>query len=216
MENTNIPPNVTLPSKRTLMQSTILAIGAAITLFFTVILPAEYGIDYTGVGNILGLTRMGEIKASLAAEAKWDHQMQHESAESKENTLSQKVEHPAVSAPDTQVTASVNVNIRSDSVTISLQPDEGKEIKLIMNKGHKVEYVWWSDGGKVIFDTHADSKPLNIEYHSYEKGSEQSGGGILEAAFDGSHGWFWRNRNANTVNVTLHVKGAYSELKHLY
>ncbi len=34
-----------------------------------VYLPAEYGTNPTGVGSILGLTEMGEIKQQLAAEA---------------------------------------------------------------------------------------------------------------------------------------------------
>lgn len=216
MENTNIPPNVVLPSKRTLMKSTVLAICIVITLFFTVILPAEYGIDYTGVGKMLGLTRMGEIKASLAAEAERDHKAQHEPEESKESVQSPVLEQAVMTTPDTPITATLDANIRSDNVTISLKPNEGKEIKLVMSKGDKVEYVWWSDGGKVSFDAHADSKPLNIKYHNYQKGSEQRSEGVLEAAFDGSHGWFWRNRTAKAVNVTLQVKGLYSELKHLY
>lgn len=212
MENTNIPPNVTLPSKRTLMKSTILAVCIAIALFLTVILPAEYGIDYIGTGSMLGLTRMGEIKASLAAEAEWDHQAQHKPALKEESVQSPVNEQSVVSTPDT---VSLNANVRSDSVTISLQPNEGKEIKLVMNKGAQVAYAWWSDGGKVNFDAHADSEPLNIKYHNYQKGSEQRSEGVLEAAFDGSHGWFWRNRTTSAINVTLQVEGLYSELKHV-
>ncbi len=47
---------------------------------------------------------------------------------------------------------------------------------------------------------------------SYEKGrgtAEDSG--VLEAAFDGNHGWFWRNRTSEPVTVTLKTDGGYSE-----
>jgi hypothetical protein len=57
-----------------LIRSTLIAAGAAgvvLTLFW---LPAEYGIDPTGVGALTGLTEMGEIKQQLAAEAKADAQ----------------------------------------------------------------------------------------------------------------------------------------------
>ena len=27
--------------------------------------------------------------------------------------------------------------------------------------------------------------------------------GVLEAAFDGNHGWYWRNRDTNDVTVTV-------------
>ena len=45
------------------------AAGAILVLFW---LPAEYGIDPTGVGRLTGLTEMGEIKQQLAAEAEAD------------------------------------------------------------------------------------------------------------------------------------------------
>ena len=57
------------PSSRTLLRSTFLAATVAAVLLATVVLPAEYGVDPTGVGRVLGLTKMGEIKASLAREA---------------------------------------------------------------------------------------------------------------------------------------------------
>jgi hypothetical protein len=57
-----------------LIRSTLIAAGAAgavLTLFW---LPAEYGIDPTGIGGMTGLTEMGEIKQQLAAEAEADAQ----------------------------------------------------------------------------------------------------------------------------------------------
>jgi hypothetical protein len=46
-----------------------LAAGAILVFAW---LPAEYGIDPTGVGSVLGLTEMGEIKQQLSAEAEAD------------------------------------------------------------------------------------------------------------------------------------------------
>ena len=56
-------------SPRRLARSTFIALLAAVFLLVTVVLPAEYGIDPTGVGRALGLTHMGEIKTRLAKEA---------------------------------------------------------------------------------------------------------------------------------------------------
>ncbi len=50
----------------------MLALVVAATLLVCVVLPAEYGIDATGVGRVLGLTQMGEIKTRLAKEAAAD------------------------------------------------------------------------------------------------------------------------------------------------
>ena len=55
-----------------LLRSTLIALAVAALLLTTVVLPAEYGIDPTGVGRKLGLTRMGEIKTRLAKEAAAD------------------------------------------------------------------------------------------------------------------------------------------------
>jgi hypothetical protein len=50
----------------------MIALAVAASLLITIVLPAEYGIDPTGVGRVLGLTRMGEIKTRLAREAAAD------------------------------------------------------------------------------------------------------------------------------------------------
>jgi hypothetical protein len=55
-----------------LIRSTLLAAGAAGAILVLFWLPAEYGIDPTGVGALTGLSEMGEIKQQLAAEAEAD------------------------------------------------------------------------------------------------------------------------------------------------
>lgn len=57
-----------------LIRSTLLAAGAAGAILVLFWLPAEYGIDPTGVGGLTGLTEMGEIKQQLSAEAEADAQ----------------------------------------------------------------------------------------------------------------------------------------------
>ena len=46
--------------------------------------------------------------------------------------------------------------------------------QVLMAKGATVNYTWSTDGGNANFDAHADSRKLNINYHSYEKGSESA------------------------------------------
>lgn len=52
-----------------LIRSTLMAGGGALAILTFFWLPAEYGIDPTGVGGLLGLTELGEIKQQLAGEA---------------------------------------------------------------------------------------------------------------------------------------------------
>jgi hypothetical protein len=55
-----------------LIRSTLIASGAAVAVLTVIYLPAEYGIDPTGFGAVLGLTEMGQIKQQLYAEAEAD------------------------------------------------------------------------------------------------------------------------------------------------
>lgn len=81
-----------------------------------------------------------------------------------------------------------------------------------MTKDATVEYQWTVAGGVVNFDTHADSE--SIDYHGYGKGKGASNDkGVLTAAFDGNHGWFWRNRDNAPVTVTLVTTGKYDGIK---
>ena len=52
-----------------LIRSTLLAAAGGAVILTLLWLPAEYGIDPTGVGRMLGLTEMGDIKQQLYAEA---------------------------------------------------------------------------------------------------------------------------------------------------
>ena len=87
--------------------------------------------------------------------------------------------------------------------------------KVVMEEGRKVRYKWWSDGGRANYDVHGDSEKLKINYHSYSKGSEETSEGVIEAAFAGHHGWFWRNRTTRAMSITLQTSGEYTDIKHL-
>src|SRR5215203_3384715 len=69
-----------LPTTAQLVRSTIIAIVAAIMILVTIVLPAEYAIDPTGIGRALKLTQMGEIKKQLAIEAETDRQRDRQQA----------------------------------------------------------------------------------------------------------------------------------------
>lgn len=204
MHNANKPEASELPSTAKLLKSTGIAGVVASALLVTVVLPAEYGIDPTRVGSLLGLTEMGRIKMQLAAEA-----------EAEEGGLAVAASAPAVvttTAPAPPAgSASAPASQRTDETVITLAPDQGAEIKLVMQEGARVDFSWTSSGGAVNFDTHAD-RP-GTPYHGYGKGSEQRVEGELVAAFTGSHGWFWRNRTGEPVTITLRTTGAYSAIK---
>ena len=198
MYNSDLPTRAELPSSKQLLRSTIIALIVATVLLLTVVLPAEYGIDPTRIGRVIGLTKMGEIKTQLAEEAARDRATNEVQA-----AAPQKTDSPP---------AKPVAGEKSDELTVTLKPGEGAEIKLAMAKGARARYEWRSAGGRVNHDTHGDGP--GGATHSFSKGKEvETDSGELVAPFDGNHGWFWRNRTGGEVTVTLKVSGEYSSVK---
>lgn len=210
MYNSNIPTDRELPSTRQLIKSTILAFIGAMVILVTIVMPAEYGRDMTGIGSLLGLTKKGEIKMSLAAEAAAEQAAIDAATASSAPVVVEEAKPVDVISQNEQPTTNP---IRSDQTIVTLQPNEGNEVKVDLKKGEVVKFVWTSDAGKANFDIHGDSKTLDIDYHGYGKGSSIREEGEIKAAFDGSHGWFWRNRSGAPLTITLETEGPYTEVK---
>jgi hypothetical protein len=208
MQNTNIPTHVELPSSRQLVRSTLIAAAAAGAILVAVVLPAEYAIDPTGVGQALGLTEMGRIKMQLTAEAEADL------------AAGEKAAPAAAPAPVTAAapqpagpTPAPAAGTRTDEMAVTLSPGEGAEVKLTMVQGARANFSWTVSGGVVNFDLHGDGGGRSARY---EQGRGVPGAeGVLVAQFDGNHGWYWRNRGQTPVTVTLRTNGAYAEMKRL-
>ena len=235
MYNVNKPSASELPSTLQLLKSTVIALVVAMILLVTLVMPTEYGIDPTGFGSVTGLKRMGEIKMLLADEAAADEQAAMvairaasqpqadagaSTASAPEASSTADASAPETAAVETPTSATESttdnaLNIRRDEMQVTLEPNQGTEIKVTLAEGQTVEYSWQSSGGPANFDIHGDSVLLDIDYHNYSRGSEQSSSGTLEAAFDGNHGWFWRNRTAETITVTLTTRGEYTDIQHL-
>lgn len=210
MYNTPLPNAADLPSKRKLLRSTLIALAVAIALLITVVLPAEYAIDPTGIGRMLGLTEMGEIKGQLAEEATAD--AARDAALAAQDAADKRAATPV--EPSAEAAAADAPTARSswrDQMQVVLQPGEGAEIKLAMKAGQRAQFSWSAQGGAVNFDTHGDGGGQSI---SYEKGrSVPADDGEIEAAFDGNHGWYWRNRGDAPVTVVVRVRGQYTDIK---
>ncbi|MAO23348.1 MAG: transmembrane anchor protein [Phycisphaerae bacterium] len=199
MHNANIPDYTELPSNKRLFKSTIIAIVSAAIILVTIVLPAEFGIDPTGVGSLSGLKRMGEIKTALAEELKADQQNQSSTTDTTPIT------NPVINQTDAAP--------RTDTMSVTIDANKSTEIKLTMRKGATVEFTWSTDAGPSFYDLHGDSKEIN--YHIYEKGTETSKQGTLVASFDGNHGWYWKNRSAAPITITLKTNGDYQDIKEM-
>jgi hypothetical protein len=224
-----------------LIRSTLLAAGAAGAILILFWLPAEYGIDPTGVGHLTGLTEMGEIKQQLAAEAEADAQaaavppaaapvptvatpellarLDRIDAQLAVITAalgaSESPSGPAAAAQSPSETAPDPVEAATpewrDEVSYTLNPGEGIEVKLVMEEGQTARFAWTANGGEVNFDLHGDGGGQSVSYEQGRAVPEMSGD--LVAAFTGNHGWFWRNRTEAPVTVTLRTAGEYQALR---
>jgi hypothetical protein len=193
MYNADLPTRAELPTTKQHVRSTLIAFAAAVVILVTAVLPAEYAIDPAGVGRVFGLTQMGEIKQQLAEEAARD-------GNSTEPDLGPPADAPTAVA-----------DMRTDEMSVTLRPGEGAEVKLAMRSGARAQFEWTVRGGVVNYDLHGDGGGNNT---SYIQGRGVPGHrGELEAAFDGNHGWFWRNRGTSDVTVTLRTAGEYASIR---
>ena len=181
-----------LPSTKSLIKATGVAALIGLLVLITAILPAEYGIDPTGLGQKMGLTMLSQAEAAEAASPEADS--------SSDNLL-------ALSSGPVWKTQST---LSSDTTTVTLKPDEGLEVKANMNAGDRMVFNWASEGGPVNFDMHGERFNDGDNFTSYWQGrNEPAANGAFEAPFDGTHGWYWRNRGDETVTIVLQTSGFY-------
>ena len=197
MTNFETPDRSELPTTAQLNRATGLAALIAGAILVTTVLPAEYGIDPTGIGSALSLKEMGDMKATalLADEAP-----------------------PSTAAvtttgPTAIATASAS-GIKTGNVTLTLQPGEGQEVKATMKAGEEFDFTWSSNAGAVNYDQHGEvAGAASNEFTSYEKGTKASSSGKFRAPFDGTHGWYWRNRTDGPVTITVKASGQFEEFE---
>ena len=217
MFNTKLPTLNELPTSRQLLRSTVIAVGVAAALLVTVVMPSEYAIDPTGAGRVLGLTQMGELKLILAEEAAADAAVQPAAAPVVQATVPVQpvVQEQVAAVPVAEPAVEPQPTLKSDEIIVTLKPGEGREIKLEMLNKATVSYEWTTNGAPVNHDTHGE--PYNAPngfYHSYSKAKQVKGDkGEFTAIFDGTHGWFWRNRSNSDVTITLKTEGQYLSVK---
>lgn len=211
MYNSDIPTRAELPSTKQLLRSTVIALTAAVGILVTIVLPAEYAIDPTGVGRALNLTQMGEIKTQLAEEALRDRLRDNQApAADKRSSLLESIAASLFISP-----AHAQAAARSDETVITLKPNEGVEYKLTMKAGAKVSFSWAAEGGVVNYDMHGVPSGGGKE-KSYKQGrGVAKDDGVLTADGDGGQGWFFRNRGSADVVIRLKTNGAYSEIKRM-
>jgi hypothetical protein len=183
------------PAPMRLVRATLTAAALAGALLVTVVLPAEYGIDPTGIGRATGLYRAPEAAAEPLPEG-----------------VASNAGAGAGAAGAGSLFKSTTP-YRSDEMSLTLAPGEGAEIKAQMNAGERLVFSWTSSGGGVDVDMHGEAADKTGGDRSYWTGEFETGGhGAFEAPMAGNHGWFWQNLNDTPVTVTVKTSGFYRRL----
>jgi hypothetical protein len=171
----------TVQSKKTLLKATAFAAVLALLIFFVAILPAEFGVDPTGFGKVMKLTQLaGQTSSAQAATTQ---------ADTTKQTL------PA----------------QEDSVDISIPAGKGLEYKFYLVGGDAMRYGWSTKGGELLyFDFHGEPQGDTTGYfESYTISTANNVRGSFTASFEGSHGWYWKNKGQTDIVVTLQTEGSY-------
>ena len=197
-------------SRRELLRGTLVAAAVAAVVLTFAVLPAEYGIDPTGAGRALGLTKLHEPAASAQASS---------GAPVKAAAAAPVSAGSSVSAPGEARAFTISskplVAYRADVMEITLPAGKGLEVKTRLAKGATLIYAWETrNAEKVDHDFHGE--PVNAkedEFESFilEYGVSQSKGTLI-APFTGLHGWYWKNTTSAPVTVVLKASGFYSDI----
>ena len=207
--NDQPPTSATQPASSTrLIIGAVAAVAVAILLLVTVVLPAQYGIDPTGIGRLSGLTSLSnagmqtfEITDVIGG-----------------NEVVRTVEVPDAGEPTPLPNPAVfqqgSGPARAETLEIPIGPFEETEVKVVLNEGKMIIFSWEVSQGDIYSDYHGHDPELGSEfwvrYREQMEGS--SGEGSLVAPFGGEHGWYWVNYNEFPVVVRLNVTGYFENL----
>ena len=200
----------------------LLAAGLATVLF---VLPAEYGVDPTGVGERLGLLQLAQTEAPA--------QTQESATPSPADERPARMitgEYPGIPEafdyyePDVlgePYSKAQDAPFRMETFEIRLEEFEQVEYKARMRRGDVIVYSWSVDDGIVYTDFHADPgdnatgypDQYFIRYRESENGSDS---GSLVAPFDGNHGWYWLNIEDHPITISLQVAGYFERIDELF
>lgn len=197
----------TAPSAKSLWTATAAAavVAAVITTLF--ILPAEYGLDPTGVGKLTGLTAIAE---AVDPDAQMQ-EVQPQQAQAQQSPAS--AEGNLLAGANLSTVTKQDSALKSKTMELTLAPGKGAELKAKMQKGQSIVFSWNSNNAPLLVDMHGEEVNAKAdEYTSYWlERSQNAGSGNFVAPFDGTHGWYWKNKGTEPVVVTVTIHGFFAD-----
>jgi hypothetical protein len=180
------------PSLATLAKTTVVALLAAGLILITIVLPAEYAIDPTGTGRLLGLTQIAAPPVVAIEMPKSDGTPMA----------------PAQAGPIGEYPG----EFKLDVFELELAPYEFVEYKYRLEKGATMVYSWTAGAG-VLHDFHGERMPGASDgpaEESFDKQNRRGSSASYTAPFSGIHGWYWENPSSEPIKIRLTSAGFYS------
>jgi hypothetical protein len=167
------------------MLMTLGAAAIATVLSVTIVAPAEFGRDPTGVGALLGLKDLAAGADTLATGS---------TARFYETGYrSNLIEIPLFPKEGGGGPSQLEYKVR-------------------MKTGETLIYSWEAAGAgadELYFDTHSETDGPDVRVVEYRQATGSRSDGSLVAPVDGVHGWYWQNRSTKPIVVRLKVAGFY-------
>lgn len=219
MNETDNQESQSAPSQGNLLKGALLALVAAAVVTVLFVLPAEFGVDPTGIGAKLGLLDLADTAEFAENDGASDGNTIVEGTWPGIPEEFDFYEPEILGDPYSRTQAA---KFRSDTITIELDVGEQTEYKAIMQQGEAFVYHWKLEKGIVYTDFHADPgenaaaagypDQYYIRYAESETGEHS---GSLVAPFAGNHGWYWLNIEEEPITITLEVHGYYDRIEEL-
>jgi hypothetical protein len=210
MPESKLEPARSDAASRNVVLSAVIGACVAAIVLFAFVLPAEYGIDPTGLGRVLGLTEMNAV-----AEPTRTFQIVNVIGG---NESVKEVEIPdfgePVPLPNPEVYQHRDAAPRTDTVNVMIPAEGETEIKTVLGTSQMIVFSWHTDRGAIYSDFHGHDPEAGDEFWvRYSEHQEAAGDdGSLVAPFSGEHGWYWLNFNDFPVTVTLTLTGYYDDI----
>jgi hypothetical protein len=197
------------PSGKSLAISSVVALVVASVVLVVFILPAEYGLDPTRIGGLLGIEGMSATPTRTIALV--DNIGGNE-------TL-REAEIPDFGEPTPLPNPNVHQAepgpMKTRTMKIELGLDAETEVKAVLRKDQVILYSWSVDDGLVYSDFHGHTPEFGedfwVRYQEDQQGSSGESGSLV-APFSGEHGWYWVNISDHPVTVTLDIAGYFDEM----
>lgn len=206
---TDKQPNL---NKGQILKSLLIAFIIGAVVLVTAVLPAEYGIDPLGTGELFGFSKLYQGN---------DQSESNETTETSSSLNFKKIKMEKLGSPQSTPKPNEANNPepenqypeREDTIEVIVPAEKGIEYKFKSLKYGSIKYEWSTDKGIVYIDFHGevkqDNPPKNVFYESYTLAYSNNMAGTLTAPFEGKHGWYFRNETNEDIVVTLRLSGEY-------